>query len=590
MEFINYPTRYHDVVSILCDYLEYTQLKSLSLISREWFEATSPFFVERSTLILKDEGNEFDVNKSSRTHRNFKYYNFCNSEYDSLDIQPLLKWYKETKSINKNYQIKKLKICGFTLHTSILKLLKEFERIKFLEIWYCLHPRDLTEVPVDLTLNLEELRFYVGMGDDRWGFTFMNIVQRNNTLKNVDLYFFHNVGPHDSGLLNLTTLRNLRSVTFKHSTRLKWDTFREICRNNANLQSFSEPLSWDNEPYSYKDIAKFCPDIKVINMNYYDTLHELENLSKIVILRVEIRVSGNSTKALTDLSDVQLGQLREFKIADYSYDRNKWNVLDIEKVLLNKTCLTHLTLDYYGDDLAMLISIISLKLTNLISLDLDCKKGVDDSHSKDYKMNTFEKLKVLRLHYSQTNDEFLGNIHAPNLRIVSLERMTMGIMGHFLRESLLMENFCVNKNDFSDDFILNILKSLKFLKHLNLNKSENLTWRSLDTFLEHYLITSSYCTNSLVEGHYSFIDMVMKKGFNVERKCKCFFDFGNVENFETNDRFLDDVFTYGFEVKNGYRTITIEYPRSDHKEYRENNVYEWDRRIGTLIDPLMMLD
>lgn len=522
MDFIYYPTRYHDVVSILCGYLEYTQLRSLSLVCREWFEATTPFFIERSTLILKDEGNEFDVNKSSRTHRNFKYYNFCNSEYDSLDIQPLLMWYKKIKLTYRNYQINKLKICGFTLHTSVLKLLKEFERIKFLEIWYCLHPQNASEITVDLSLNLEELRFYVGMGDDRWGFTFMNIVQRNNTLKNVDLYFFHNVGPHDSGLLNLSTLRNLRSVTFKHSTRLKWDTFKEICRNNVNLRSFSEPLSWDNEPYSYIDIARLCPGIEEINMNYYDTLHDLESLSKVMVLKVEIRVAGSSSKALCDLSAIQLPNLVELKIADYSYDRNKWDVVNIEKVLLDKILLTHLTLDYYGDNLALLISVVSSKLPNLISLDLDCKKGEDSSHPNEYEVKTFKKLKVLKLHYSQSNDDFLDKIHAPNLRVISIEKMTTDVMEHFLSESFLIENLNVNKNDFIDSFVLKIIRSLTFLKHLNLNKSENLTWKSLNIFFDHYLITSSYCTNSLTEGHYSFIDMVMRNSFNVERKCKFF--------------------------------------------------------------------
>lgn len=588
MDFINYPTRYHDVVSILCGYLEYTQLKSLSLVSREWFEATTSFFVERSTLILKDEGNEYDVNNSSRVHRNFKYYNFCNSEYDSLDINSLLTWYKAIKLEYKNYYIKKLKICGFTLHTSVLKLLKEFEKIKFLEIWYCLHPRSSAETALELSLNLEELRFYVGMGDDRWGYTFKNIVQQNDTLRSVDLYFFHNVGPHDTGLMNLTTLRNLRSVTFKHSTRLKWDTFREICKNNGHLRSFSEPLSWDNEPYSYKDIAMICPHIEEINLNYYDTLHELESLRKIKILKIEIRVPGNSMKALSDLSVVQLPNLLELKIADYSYDRNKWNVIDIEKVLLNKRLLTHLTLDYYGDDLGLLLSVISLKLSNLLFLDLDCKKGEDSTQNSDYEVKTFAKLRVFKLHYSQSNDLFLSQIHAPNLRTFSIEKINSNVMEHFLRESVLIESFSVNKNDFEDDFILKVLKSLTFLKHLNLNKSENLTWKSLYTFLDNYLITSSYCTNSLTEGHYNFIEMVMRNGFNVERKCKCF--IGDFKTFETSGRFLDDVFTYGFEVKNGYRTIILEYPRSDHKEYRENNVYEWDRRIGTLIDPLMMLD
>lgn len=524
MDFINYPTRYHDVVSILCSYLEYTQLKSLSLVSREWFEATVPFFVERSTLILKDEGNEFDVHKSSRVHRNFKYYNFCNAEYDSLDITSLLTWYEGIKLVNRNYHIKKLKICGFTLHTSLLKLLSKFEKIEFLEIWYCLHPRNSMETNLDLSLKLEELRFYVGMGDDRWGFTFMNIVQHNTTLKSVDLYFFHNVGPHDTGLLNLSSLRNLRSVTFKHSTRLKWDTFKEICRNNRNLRSFSEPLSWDNEPYSYKDIALICPDISEINMNYYDTLHELESLCKLQIFKMEIRVPGNSMKALSDLSVVQLPNLLELKIADYSYDRNKWNVVDIEKVLLNKKLLTHLTLDYYGDDLALLISVISAHLPNLVYLDLDCKKGEDSSQNNDCEIKIFKNLKVLKLHYSQSNDDFLNRIHAPNLRTTSIEKITTEVMEHFLHESRLIESFSVNKNNFEDTFLLKVLKNLKFLKHLNLNKSENVTWKALQIFLDNYLITCSYCTNSLTEGHYAFIDMVMRNGFSVERKCKCFFD------------------------------------------------------------------
>lgn len=523
MDFINYPTRYHDVVSILCGFLEYTQLKSLSLVSKEWFEATASFFVERSTLILKDEGNEYDVSKSSRVHRNFKYYNFCNSEYDSLDIQSLLTWYKAIKLDYRNYHIKKLKICGFTLHTSVLKLLQEFENIKYLEIWYCLHPLNAQEIPLDLSLSLEELRFYVGMGDDRWGFTFKNIVQQNNTLKSVDLYFFHNAGPHDTGLLNLTTLRNLRSVTFKHSTRLKWDTFREICRNNRNLRSFSEPLSWGNEPYSYREIAAICPYIEEINLNYYDSLHDLESLSNMTGLKIEIRVPGNSMKALSDLSVLHLPNLLELKIADYSYARTKWNVADIEKVLINKRILTHLTLDYYGDDFALLLSVISLKLLNLVFLDLDSKKGEDSLLNNDCEIETFGKLRVLKLHFSQSNDCFLNKIHAPNLRTISIEKMTTRNMEHFLRESSLIESFSVNKNDFEDSFILKVLKRLTFLKHLNLNKSENLTWKSLNTFFDNYLITSSYCTTSLTEGHYIFIEMLMKNGFNVERKCKCFF-------------------------------------------------------------------
>lgn len=521
MEFITYPTRYHDIVSILCKHLEYTQLKSLSLVSREWFEATCPFFVERSTLILKDEGHDYDVKRSARIHRNFKYYNFCNSEFDSLDIRPLLNWYKEMKMVYKNYQIKKLKICGFTLHTSILTMLKEFEKIKFLEIWYCLHPRNPSEIPVDLSLDLEELRFYVGMGDERWGYTFMNIVQKNNTLKNVDLYFFHNIGPHDSGLRNLTTLRNLRSVTFKHSTRLKWDTFKEICKSNRNLMSFSEPLSWDNEPYSYSDIAKFCPNIQEINMNYYDTLHELETLSRIKYLKVEIRVSGNSAKALSDLSVVRLPNLTELKIADYSYDRNKWNLIDIEKVLTNRNLLTCLTLDFYGDDLELLIAVISKILPNLVHLDLDCKKGEIKSETTDYQVNSFPNLKSLKLHYSHMNDDCLTKIIAPNLRIFSVENMTMNVMEHFLKESVMVENFSVNKNDFEDVFLHKILNGFQFLKHLNLNKSEHLTWQALKIFQDFYLINFSYCTNSLTEGHYGFIDMAMRNGFMVERKCKC---------------------------------------------------------------------
>lgn len=479
--FINNPCVFHRASRKLCENLSLIEMKSLSLVSRQWFESTGASIVENCVFRAKNSSNV------RRTIRHYKRYKLESEEVGNI-LRALHSSIKEKQSLNpkKNFDVEKILLENCIMSARDIRSLFNFESLKYLEIIHCRmgDGSGLIKVP---SMRLEKLKV-------------------NNSVPIFVENLINSSSKHTLKTLHLTTakedlLDRLRIPNLEKFTLWETENFYNLdtfLRNHSRL-TYCNFEGLQLPDFIFTTISRHLQKLTTLKINRYSDLSDyslvviksLQHLENLSISRMSL-----PTSALTKIGTAKL------KTLDLAHLRTSLTFQDFEQLFKNMPNLTDLRISYCKENITgQVVTLISKSFLNLEVLDLSGNEYLCREESSS--QNIFNNLRRLILDNSRINDNFLRNIQAQKL--IELDICLNGVSCDSFQEFILTSPFIKklylrNCDCINDQGTNQIVKALTFLEHFEMGQCNNLTIESVRSVLLGSFIRETYLTvNTSVE-------------------------------------------------------------------------------------------
>lgn len=497
-DFVEYPTSFPDSVSLICDNLTLADIKSLSLVSQEWFDATAGILSDRSVF------HPSDPECLKTFQRNFK--NFTVSNVTSDDINHFLdnlisllsrkrKLEEESKSQYKKYQIQSLRFESVDLNSDNIYKLKQLQSVTTLEFIWCTFRVDVDfEVhhPINnfTSLDLRTLKVDVDQLIDF--FYIVKIIQDNKDSINCFHFTTSKLQLNDSFIESIEL--PLLEEFYCKSTVYSW--------NFSGIQAFFEkhPLLkrcfLDGsfiESYTTNAIKANCPLLEELHLERA-TSAQLQNVTDMKNLK-GLSISG------PEISKNSLLNLRDLKLEKLSIHIHKSSRLHMKKVDLETLLggLKNLTeVDFSNSDNLLrhvkteILCILSRSCPLLTKLDLSGNRSLEEGRQDFEDMKEFENLRVLNLYNTGLKDQTLNAIICPKLQEGNFGETDIKseALRSFISRCPFMKIFKFRGSRWiSDKDVSYVTSHLNYLRNLELQNCTKLTFKSLEHLVKETFIS-----------------------------------------------------------------------------------------------------
>lgn len=456
---------YYPTIVSLCEKLSFQELKSLSLASKGWYEASNSFIVNRTIIKFEEEKDgeiEFDRKYKHVKVRTIDYNDVHDKLSDSLETLELV--CSAIENFSKFKKFKKLKTLSLN-HSYILE--EDFG-------------------PTDLVLGLDALKVYTEEQDLN---TFQLLIRANGSIRSLSLEFTS----YDEDLfegefndflrnIHLPKLQELSITTTELNLRSGLKDFfpnhkdLKVCLfNDVNIKDETVTVLRTNCTKLEKVGLKRCVDLSGV------TLNELKLMSR--LKHLDLAYTNFTVK---DLENFNPRQLESFRIRFAGVASvGGLDSMQTQSILLSMSNLKVLNLSglqsYNGDSVldCRILPFIAEQMPNLMDLNLrdnfaicDEKEEIEKYLKSDLK---FAKLEKLDLASIKLTDQLLCLINAPKLRVLLMDSSIIESKGvkHVVDKSPLIENLSVCESDnLVDSDVTYITKHLPLLRKLDLEFSK----------------------------------------------------------------------------------------------------------------------
>lgn len=446
-----YPT----IVSLF-DKLSFQELKSLSLVSKGWYEATN-YFIARRTVIKWEK------------------YHPCEIEFT--------RHYNDVKvcSIGFNDVVEKLPKNLVALDTSLCRIedfkpLQKFKKLKSLAMHFVnfAEPSSL----MDLVLGLESLEVTTRETELS---IYQQLIRANGSIRNLSLCFSTDYedlyeGEFNDFLRNIH-LPNLQQISLYTCGNLNIGAcLKEFFQNHSGLKACSL-INFKISDDTIKVLRKSCDNLEQVKLYKCPeltgaTLNELKLMTGLKHLHL-----GSTNLPVKDLEKFNPRELETFKLC-FSETAPIDGLLTVHIKSIFQSMRNMRVLDLSGlksdyGNVALdfnILPFIAEQMPNLVDLNLnqlsDVCHGIGD-FKEDLK---FKHLEKLDLSYTDLTDQLLCLINAPKLKILHMNYSYIDITGlhHITKKSPLIEQlFLQSSYRLGDEHVIYIADNLPYLRKLN---------------------------------------------------------------------------------------------------------------------------
>uniref|UniRef100_T1GVC9 F-box domain-containing protein n=1 Tax=Megaselia scalaris TaxID=36166 RepID=T1GVC9_MEGSC len=447
-DFVEFPTSFPDAVAIICESLSLSDIKSLSLVSLEWFDATSGILSDRSVF------HPSDTEYLKNFKRNFKNFTVSNGTTNDIDLfldnliellRRKRKMEEESQTKYKKYKIESLKFEGISLNSSNISKLSQLQAVTTLEfIWCTFEVNQHEQIEEDLSsLNLKDMKIDL---DKEIDLTYvLKILQDNkNSIKT-----FH-----------FTTSKLYKC--FLSGSFLSTESARTIKEHCPNL----EELTLERATTSQIDHIKELKSLKRLSVSGPE-IHTLNfGDLKLNKLSVHIHNSGRINVTVSDFT-VLLAGLPNLTEIDFSNSDNIFKKVKVE-----------------------IISLLSNNCPLLVKIDLSGNRSLNEK--KKIEVKQFKNLKILNFYNTGLKEQILDLIVCPKLQELNLGEtdISPNSFKNFISKTPLLKVLkCRGLQKFTDKEVFFLGESLKYLRNLELQDCSKLTLKSLEFLIKEQFIS-----------------------------------------------------------------------------------------------------
>lgn len=527
-DFVEYPTSFLDSVSIICENLTLSDIKSLSLVSQEWFDATAAVLSDRSIF------HPTDPEYLKAFQRNFKNFTVSNVSPDDINLfldnlisllSRKRKLEEESNYKYKKYQIESLRFESVTLNRVNISKLSQLQTVATLEFIWCTfevdehHPYDLT------SLKLQNLKIDVDKHIDF--FYLVKILQDNKDSIKCFHFTTSKLQLNDSFIESVEF--PILEEFYCKSTVYTW--------NFAGIESFFQKhprlkrCFLDGsfiESYTADAIKANCPLLEELHLERA-TSAQLQHVPGIQNLK-RLSISGPqiNKSSLISLSDSKLESL---SIHIHKSGRIKMKTVDLETLLGGLKNLTEV--DFSNSDNLLktvkteILCILSRSCPLLVKMDLSGNRSLEEGRKNFNDMKAFENLRVINLYNTGLKDHALNAIVCPKLHQANLGETDIKpeAMRGFVERCPLLKLFKFRGSRWiSDKDVTYLSKHLSYLTNLELQDCTRLTFKSLE-----YLVKETFISDITISVQSFPMPLEeaakIKEGFFTKMNCEFYFSF-----------------------------------------------------------------
>lgn len=178
MNFVEFSSNYSPAVEKICEYLEVSDVKNLSLVYREWFSATNTSLTQRTCITVKN----CYYWKFQRKYSSIAVFigNFDINVY----LEDFLKWFKSVNA-HQEFLVDFLTFgTDASINVETLKLLTNLKSLKCLTLIAGFF--EPLKEPIDISLNLIEFKLYSKNRSSDYQPYLSSICKSNNSLREID--------------------------------------------------------------------------------------------------------------------------------------------------------------------------------------------------------------------------------------------------------------------------------------------------------------------------------------------------------------------------------------------------------------------
>ncbi|KAL5288679.1 hypothetical protein ACFFRR_009103 [Megaselia abdita] len=308
MSFVKFPFYFSPAVSKICEYLDVSDIKKLSLVSKEWFSATSTSLAQRTCIKVK----------YCYYWKFLRKYLNISVEFDNINLYlvDFLKWYNDMNKDQK-FSIKCLTLSTTgVIDVQTLRLVAELKSLEslILKAYRLIKLNDI----VDTSLDLKEFRLEMTEHSEYCQDYIESICKSNITLKHfhsdiIDEKSFDVVAENCPEIESLSHLKiKINANTVKILSKLKNLKSLKISISETNKLStlnFTKIWSLDlSGSFEYNDFSEFIQK----NPNFIDlklTIRELKHW-EVLSLLAAYSIYLKSLKLLCDPENFIIQQHR----------------------------------------------------------------------------------------------------------------------------------------------------------------------------------------------------------------------------------------------------------------------------------------
>lgn len=280
----NHPFSFPDVAATICGFLSLSDLKSISLLNKEWFQLTQISFENHYALKIDVNSARVSPFNYLRDYENIKLENHVKGDYENFLFYPidaikrLLNWYEQRRLAKENqkkvYRINSLTLQECVINQIVINFLKDFKEVRQIELIDCVGEGLQSETVCKL--NLQKLsivnknlhRSY----DDSLVDSIEKIIRSNNTTFTT-LSFI--VGVHETfakimKILEENSLPNLKELQFLFGLWTnrgeKGYDFKKFCDSHKNLVKFLDLGGWFLNKKNLSHLKRTSPNLKELGL------------------------------------------------------------------------------------------------------------------------------------------------------------------------------------------------------------------------------------------------------------------------------------------------------------------------------------
>ncbi|KAL5278201.1 hypothetical protein ACFFRR_003075 [Megaselia abdita] len=491
---------FYPAVSIICEKLDFQELKHISVLSKAWLDITNDIFVNRSRINI----SKIPEQCLSHLKRNYKKVRVSSF---TLELKPL-----NIPSSAVDVYLK-APLSEVTFHE--LQSLKKLRHLK-IDDAVLSHPSTVL-----LNNSLESLDMVIW--NDNSVSLLKNLLHGNKY--SLQALKIHEFGIHDFNYLKTTILPNLKMFlyTLSNDVQEKCQSLETFFENHTNLEEIVLKNIHMSDAFfktfvkNSKNTRKLCIRNSSAENIEISEFEKMTNLEMLEFINFHFDLNKFCRIKITNLQSLHIEQLNE-------YISNE----ELEIFLKNHTKLTSLSMICYFSE-KFKFSFFAKYLPRIHKLELsNIKLSLKN-------IETFQNLQILSLENCLLDNALLLHLNAPRLRSVVITDSFVSESGIkvLTERSPMIEKLNLkeglNINDLCTKFIV---ENLIYLKYLDISSCKQITILSLELVLTKSRIIKTTCQYSSIRTEIHLKDLSESNGFELK-------------------------FDNGWEITNGARKILL---------------------------------
>lgn len=410
--------RFYPAIVSLCDKLSFQELMSLSLVSKEWLDATDLFVVKRALFVfLKEHGIAFPRRK----------YKFV--KISEVDLELVIDTVPDSA---EDIELETSRISNFT------QFLK-FKKLKSLTVDGFSLPQEAPTV-TELALSLKSLKI---IGTEDGLSLFKELIGANSSIESLSLDGGCTFYEEFEDFIRNINLPNLMSVSITNLDHYFKDMLIDFFCKHKNIRCCSLDKSEINAEV-VRALGKNCKNLERLSLRSCYFLEEREVTSNELNLMSKLKHLDLSYTSFTAeaLEKLHSRQLQTFKMAHIQV-----NPTQARSILKTMKYIKVLDISQWGKNLdSSILPYIAGIMPNLVDLTIQelvllpgCNDALNDVNKRS--CSKFDKLEKLKMSYIISADELIRLISAPKLRVFTSHHCDIGREGlrNIVNWGLLLE-------------------------------------------------------------------------------------------------------------------------------------------------------